>query len=87
MLEDVLIDDEVVASKPEIVGCRKSAQIANKEEDFRAHYRDGYCQSKRTIRDKKISQKNRERKNAKEAQVQKIVEEHEKEIQSYEREM
>ena len=78
--KNMLIDDDVVGSKPEVVGCRKSAQISNKNEDFRAPYRDGYCQSKRTIRDKKISQRNRERKNAQEAQVKKLVDEHEQAI-------
>ena len=85
MFEEVLIDNEVVVSKPEVVGCRKAAQISNKDEDFRAPYRDGYCQSKRTIRDKKISQRNRERKNALDAQAQKIADEHEQAI--LEREM
>jgi len=69
-----------VVEEPKVIGCRKSAQVSCKEGGFRDVYRDGYCQSKRTIRDRNISVRNRQRLAARKAQTKQIVVEHEEAI-------
>lgn len=67
---------KTVMEEPRVIGCRKAAQVSCGEGEFRDSYRDGYCQSKRTNRDKRIAQNRRARKNAQEAETERLVSEH-----------
>ena len=65
-----------VVEEPRVIGCRKAAQVSCKEGEFRDPYRDGYCQSKRTNRDRRIAQNRRARNDAKKAETKRLVSEH-----------
>ena len=65
-----------VVEEPRVIGCRKAAQVSCKEGEFRDPYRDGYCQSKRTNRDRRIAQNRRARNDAKKAETKRLGSEH-----------
>lgn len=67
---------KAVMEEPRVIGCRKAAQVSCKEGEFRDPYRDGYCQSKRTNRDRRIAQNRRARNDAKKAETKRLVSEH-----------
>ena len=75
---------KAVMEEPRVIGCRKAAQVSCGEGEFRDSYRDGYCQSKRTNRDRRIARNRRAREDAQKAETERLVSEHINAIQERE---